>query len=131
MRCDQCSPRIWGEWEPRYYGSGTTIVGLRLHQHKPHLYIYADAAVDESRYMRDRYEMCRQLTAYMNGGERPEWLDDFERLDEISSRSLCGGQIFATGPVYDRDPPNLFWVQDDSDDAKNDRARLMDVLFCK
>ena len=121
-------PRLFGVWEPAFFGSGTTIVRTD-DPRKPHLYVYADVAVDDDRYMSDRYQMCYQLAEYMNGGERPAWLDDFERTDEYSAASLAGGQIFATGPSIDVDPPNLNWVQDDSDDAKNNRARLMDAVF--
>lgn len=125
-------PRIWGEWEPRFYGSGTTIVALKTHTHKPHLYVYSDSAVNEDRWMRDRYAMCNQLADFMNGGgERPVWLDDMERINEVSARALTGASIDATGPMIDIDPPNLNWRQDESDEAKNDRARLMDAVFLK
>ena len=120
---------LWGKWEVAFFSSGTTIVRLKEHQHKPNLYIYADAAVDDDRYARDRYAMCYQLRDFMNGGPRPAWLDDFERVSEIEAKSLSGGSITATGPSIDKDPPNLNWVQDDSDDATNDRARLMDFVF--
>lgn len=122
-------PRIWGQWEPQFYGSGTTIVVQSVYAHKPWLYIYADSSADDGRYMRDRYAMCKQLTVYMNGGDRPAWLDDFERLNEYEAKSLMGGQLYACGPMLDANPPNCHWVTDESDDAKNDRARLMDALF--
>jgi hypothetical protein len=122
-------PRLWGEWQSQFYGSGTTIVTLKKEIHKPYLYVYADKGVSEDRYMRDRYEMCDQLAAYMNGGERPVWLADMERVSEVLAVSLAGASISATGPSIDIDPPNLNWREDDSDDAKNDRARLMDALF--
>lgn len=122
-------PRIWGEWDPRFYGSGTTIVCLRAERRRPHLYIHADAAIDEDRRQSDRYVMCQQLADFMNGGKRPAWLDDFERTSEIAAKSLAGGSIEAVGPMVDKDPPNLFWVTDESEAAANDRARLMDALF--
>lgn len=123
------APRIWGEWEPAFYGSGTTLVRLKGAERKPWLYIYSDSAIDEDRWMRDRYQMCYDLTAFMNGGARPAWLSDFERTGETQVVSLSGGSITATGPMVDADPPNLNWQQDDSEDAKSDRARLMDAMF--
>ncbi len=123
------SPRLWGEWQSTFFGSGTTIVQLKEYAHKPHLYIYADSAVDEDRWMRDRYQMCDQLRDYMNGGDRPAWLDDIERLTETEAKSLMGASISAVGPMVDVDPPKCNWHTDDSDDAKNDRARLMDAVF--
>lgn len=129
MSATTIKPRIWGEWQPKFYGSGTTIVVLKKYQHKPHLYVYADVGLDEDRTQSDRYPMCQQLADYMNGGEHPTWLADFERLTETTAKSLAGGQIFSTGPSIDKDPPKLLWVQDESDEAQGDRARLMDALF--
>ena len=134
---EQCSgktgqlttPRLWGEWEVRSYQSGTMNVSLKIEQRKPWLYVFADKATDEDRQDRERYEMCEQLAAFLNGGDRPAWLADMIRTKEEAAYSLAGASIMATGPMFDRDPPNLHWDQDESDDAKNDRARLMDVLF--
>lgn len=130
MREEQATtnPRLWGEWQPQFYGSGTTIVVLRAPVHKPYLYVCADVAADEDRTQSQRYLMCRELAAYMNGGERPKWLDDMERVSETQLKSLSGADISATGPLVDRDPPKLLWVQDESDQAVYDRAKLMDVL---
>jgi len=122
-------PRLWGEWDCAFFGSGTTIVRLKEHQHRPHLYVYSDSTLDEDRWMRDRYAMCYQLRDHMNGGDRPVWLDDIERLTETFAKALTGASISAVGPMVDADPPNLNWVWDESDDAKNDRARLMDAVF--
>ena len=123
--------RLWGVWDCAFFGSGTTIVRLKEQQHKPHLYIYADKSISEGRYIRDRYDMCYQLCDYMNNGLRPKWLDDFDRIEEGYAMSLSGGSIQACGPMIDKNPPNLFWVWDDSDDAVNDRVRLMDALFLR
>lgn len=123
------TPRLWGEWEPAFFGSGTTLVRLKEYQHKPYLYVYASVGLDDDRSQSDRYPMCYELAAYMNGGNKPKWLDDFIRIGETSAKSLDGGQIYLTGPSIDKDPPNLLWVQDDSDQAVYDRAKLMDVLF--
>ena len=118
----------WGEWEPQFFPSGTTVVSLKGRHRKPNLYIYADVGIDEDRTQRDRYEMCRQLADFLNGGDRPDWLTDFHRLGEVRLDSLAGASISATGPSVDRDPPNLDWVQDDSREAQRDRARLIDYV---
>jgi hypothetical protein len=66
----------------------------------------------------------------MNGvGKRPAWLDDMERVSETKAVSLTGASVSATGPCIDIDPPRLNWQEDDSDESKNDRACLLDVLF--
>lgn len=123
------NPRLWGEWEPAFFGSGTTLVRLKEYDHKPYIYVYASVGLDDDRSQSDRYPMCQQIADYMNGGDAPRWLDDFIRIGDATAKSLCGGQIFAVGPSIDNDPPNLNWVQDDSDQAVYDRAKLMDVLF--
>jgi hypothetical protein len=126
----QVIPRLWGEWGQQFFQSGTTIVALRSAVRKPHLYVHADSSSDEDRYQRDRYVMCYELAAYMNGvGKRPAWLDDMKRVSEATAVSLTGASVRATGPFIDIDPPRLNWREDDSDEAKNDRARLMDALF--
>jgi hypothetical protein len=122
------TPRLWGEWQPQYYGSGTTIVVLREYQYKPHLYVYADRGIDEDRQQSDRFPMCQQLADFLNGGERPVWLDDLMRVDETRLEGLSGASIHAVGPMYDCDPPKLHWIQDDSEDCANDRARLIDAI---
>jgi hypothetical protein len=67
----------------------------------------------------------------MNGEARPVWLDDLRRITEEHAEDVDGASITATGPSIGIDPPNLIWMQDNSDDAKNARARLMDRLFLK
>jgi hypothetical protein len=116
-------------WECQYFGSGTTIV-TQCVPRQPHYYIYGPRNEgDERAETRDRFRTCEQIRDFLNGGDRPAWLDDMERRDEISAEGLDGTSIFATGPSIDRDPPNLDWIQDDSDEAKSARARLMDLLF--
>jgi len=122
-------PRLWGEWESRFYGSGTTIVVLKSRSHRPHLYIYADSSSSESRYQGDRIAMCEQIADFLNGDTRPAWLDDFDRATETFADTLTGASIQAIGPMLDIDPPNLIWKWDDSEDAKSDRAKLLDTLF--
>ena len=115
-------------WQPRYYGSGTTIV-TSDEPGKPHYYLYGPFDPDEGKCQRNRHVMCEQLADYLNGGDRPKWLDDMERISEAVARDLDGSSITATGPMVDRNPPHLDWWQDDSDEAKDARARLMDDLF--
>lgn len=122
-------PRLWGEWHVRSYHSGTMNVEIKSLLRKPWLYVFADHAADEDRQQRERYQMCEQLAAFLNGGARPAWLADMIRTSGTVAVSLAGASISAIGPVIDRDPPNLDWVDDESDDAKDDRARLMDALF--
>lgn len=129
MSAPAASSRLWGVWDCAFFGSGTTIVQLKGGAFKPHLYVIADAAVDERRYMRDRYAMCDQLRDFLNGGSRPTWLDDFFRASPISLESLAGAKLFATGPSIDADPPKCFWVQDESPRARLDRESLINAIW--
>lgn len=116
------------KWQARYYGSGTTNVTCCV-PGEPWLYVYGPKDEDEDRQQSNRYPMCEQLAAWLNGGERPKWLDDMERQTETLAVGLDGSSIEAVGPMIDAAPPNLHWVTDDSDDAKNKRARLLDQVF--
>jgi hypothetical protein len=115
------------EWLSMLYESGTTIVTRNATE--PHLYIYGDASESEDRYISDRCIVCDAIRDFLNGGIRPQWLDDFERISETEAKSLTGASIEAVGPMIDCDPPNLHWIQDPS--AHNDRAKLMDSLFLR
>lgn len=126
-------------WECRYYGSGTCIVENAIgpkeafkygvHNLSPHFHIYGPANGDEANYMRDRMKCCEDIRDFMNGGERPKWLDDLHRVSETHANDLDGTSITATGPMVDVDPPACNWRQDESQEAKDARARLMDRLF--
>ena len=118
------------KWDCRFYGSGTTvIVNSAGHYRGPHFYVYGPRNEDEDQWMRDRYKVCHELCDYLNGGDKPAWFDQLERLSEDYCEDLDGTNIRATGPSIDVDPPNLNWREDDSDEAKDARARLMDRLF--
>jgi hypothetical protein len=110
------------------FPSGTQIVTQGI-AGEPHLYVFGPADPDEGQCDRNRFHVCEQIADFLNGGARPEWFDQLERRGEESAEDLDGTRIYATGPMIDADPPNLNWVEDDSEDARNKRARLMDRLF--
>ena len=113
-------------WRVECFLSGTQIVTDGTW---PHYYVYGPGGADEGEADRNRYRVCCDLRDYLNGGERPAWLDDLVRVSESHAEALDHTSITATGPMIDADPPKLHWVQDDSDEAKAARARLMDALF--
>lgn len=115
-------------WRPMFYGSGTCNVSTFLPR-MPYLYVCGPRHEDDDISQRNRMQMCYELAEFLNGGSRPPWLDDMERRSEDSCDDLDGSSIRATGPSIDIDPPNLNWREDNSDEAKDDRARLMDRLF--
>lgn len=112
-------------WKPQFFGSGTCVVQRSYNE--PWLYVYGPANPDEAKYVRDRMQLCYDLAAYLNGGSRPAWLADMDRISEREAIDLDGTSVTATGPLYDADPPRLVWRErGDDDDA---RARLMDRLL--
>lgn len=114
-------------WKPRFFGSGTCIV-TDDSKRGPWLYVYGPASDDEGQWMRNRMTMCGELADYLNGGKRPTWLDDLERVSETRAVDLDGTGISAVGPMVDRNPPKLDWAQDDSEEAQDARRRLMNKL---
>lgn len=122
------APRLWGQWCARVFQSGTTIVCQKDTLRKPWLYVYADSSIDEDRWMADRVRMCRELQRFLNGGDRPIWLDDFERVSERKAMSLSGGRIKAVGPMVARGRSGI-WDEDQSARAARDRTELMDTLL--
>jgi hypothetical protein len=116
------------KWVPAFYGSGTCTV-TRHDSREPHLYVYGPRNENEDDWMRARYKMCYELAEWLNDGKRPAWLDDLKRTEEGYAFDLDGTCIYATGPVYDADPPNLNWKQCDDEESRNARARLIDLLM--
>ena len=115
-------------WEVSCYPSGTMIVAQR-DRLWPHLYVYGPGGETETACVRNRFKVCEDLAAFLNGGERPAWLDDLTRVSETYAEALDHTNIMAIGPMFDSDPPNLNWKEDESWEASAARARLMDRLF--
>ncbi len=132
-------PIVIERWQCEYFQSGTCIVSnancrkepfaYGVHSLDPYFYIYGPSNENEDKSQRDRMKCCEDIRDYLNGGERPKWLDDLRRVSENHAEDLDGTMITTTGPSVDRDPPKCFWVQDNSQEAKDARARLMDRLF--
>lgn len=126
-------------WVVSCYLSGTMVVA---DEHAPHegfkygvrslapwLYIFGPGGATEDDYYRNRSKVCEDVANFLNGGHRPKWLDDMDRVTETRASSLDGTSINAVGPMIDSNPPACLWVQDESEDAKTARARLMDRIF--
>lgn len=126
-------------WQCESYPSGTCIVfnangpvkpfAYGVVKLIPHLYVYGPANDDFKKRHRDRMKCCEDIRDFLNGGERPPWLNDMRRVSEDHAEDLDGTRITATGPMIDKEPPKCFWVQDDSREAIEARRNLMDRLF--
>ena len=133
------SSLVGERWQCEYFGSGTCIVSnanskeepfaYGVHSLEPHFYIYGPNSKSDDKRQRDRMKCCEDIRDFMNGGDRPQWLDDMRRVSEEHAEDLDGTMITATGPSIDTDPPKCFWVKNNSQEAKDARARLMDRLF--
>lgn len=123
--------RLWGNWKIISWKSGNVIVHQKELPNKPWLSVYADPLPSDHDQAKNRLEMCKQLADWLNGGKRPIWLDDFERLKDDYLISLTGAEIFATGPVLSFKSSKTFWELDDSKKAKEERKLLLDILLSK
>jgi hypothetical protein len=74
-------------------------------------------------------EICKQLRDFLNGGARPEWLDELQWIPPHKLMRPDGFTITVEGPLYDSDPPNLFWKQREDEEAKRARTKLLEELF--
>ena len=128
---------IPGEWRVTYYGSGTVTVsdgrlqGTRFGVRSvgPHIGIhYRPHPSGESSETKDseRLEIAKWLAGLLNGTYDNRNL--MQRTGETTG-IWNGVEFSAIGPHVDTNPPNCFWKQDESWDAKTARARLMDRLF--
>ena len=111
------------KWATRMYTSGTHIVTTGGHH--PHYYVYADK----------RYEVCKQLENYLNGGPRPDWMDQLEIHPD--TEEACTGpdgiDISAVGPMILPADDNgaLNWIQDYSVGMKHMRKKIINDLLKK
>jgi hypothetical protein len=124
------------QWRPFSFQSGTVIV-QRGHD-EPWLYVYYASdlrknSITDEESERKRSEYAQDLAVFLNGGQRPTWMDTYRRVDPSFVRNQLNGTISAVGPMIL--PPNdngrLSWKQDDSPAAEAARIALMDRLGCR
>lgn len=118
-------------WQVSYYESGTTNVDTG-NPAVPHLHVFAYPSED-AQDMKDatnhhRLAICHQICDFLNGGKRPGWLDDMDRVTLDQLVGSDGSRISANGPYYDADPPSCDWKERDDEDAKEMRRQLIDML---
>lgn len=111
------------------YGSGTQVVTSH-EPGTPWLYVYGPSSDDDSARVQNRFRVCEDLVEFLNGGERPAWLDDMHRVSESCIEDYDGTHISATGPMVDA-TGSLCWRQCDSQQSQDARARLIDRLMFK
>lgn len=119
------------QWSHQCYSSGTQVVTSNQPD-TPWFYIYgpgAGGAFDsEAERDRNRFAMCEDLAAFLNGGERPAWLDDMHRICETELVGLDGSKIFMVGPTRSAPEHPYGWEYRDDPDALAMQARLIDRL---
>ena len=100
-------------WQTQSFPSGTCIV-KNDDPTKPHLDVYGPYPLGEKdkdgeypESIKKRYEMCDELATYLNGGNRPKWLDKMEvkniGLQGYKIEGKFNDQIYAIGPMQDID----------------------------
>ena len=113
-------------WKTRTFQSGTMIVSTD-DPTDPWLYVFGPGGETDTMTHCNRFSCCEQIRNFLNGGLRPDWLDDLERIDSSTAESLDRTHISAAGPMIDAHPPCLKWV--DAPGAKRKQKLLMDRLF--
>ncbi len=68
-------------WRHDYFQSGTQIVTTG-EVGQPWLYVFGPERGDDE----TRYQMCEELTGWLNGGTRPAWMADMKRKNEEELR---------------------------------------------
>ena len=76
----------------------------------------------------DRYELAARICRILNEYDRPD--SEFIRETEVTG-NWRGIRFCVTGPMIDRNPPNLWWIEDDSVQANVARISLMDEICGK
>jgi len=104
---------------------GVIVVAEKI---PPCIYVYGPAINDGPSYDH-RWQIAEQIRDYLNGGERPGWLDGLWRRGADYARGIDDTEIMAVGPAVDWNPPHCCWGTDMSEEAKGDRKRLMDKLI--
>ncbi len=105
-------------WRVNSYQSGSVVVTCQ-EPTLPHLYLYAPTGV--------RHETAVDIAEFLNGGVRPKWLDDCERIQDCII-GTDGTKVIATGPFYDCNPPALDWSLCEDAQSKQNRKELIDKL---
>lgn len=114
------------KWTNIAFQSGTQIVTSQT-EGEPHYYVYGGESSDDPY----RYQVCKDLCKFLNYGERPSWIETLERMRPDNAVGENGIHITAVGPMIL--PPNdngrLNWQTDQSEESKQKRERLIDLLF--
>lgn len=125
---------IPGMWRMVAYPSGTVTVSDGRRRKTafgevsvgPHIYIgyrsEPGATPDH-----DRYELAHLISKLLN--RETTHASGLRRVGEYDAISASGIRFHVTGPCVDLDPPSCNWKEDDRDEAKLARARLMDRVF--
>lgn len=97
--------------------------------HGPHLRIYGPQyGQTEDKACIDRLFIAEQVRDIMNRDmDRPAWFADLFRQDEQTLIGAWGLSIEAAGPFIDP-KGTLAWEQNETPEAKDQRARLIDRL---
>ena len=121
--CPFCSdlPEVWVH-QMALSGSHT------VRREGSRLFFYVTQVAEDVEGDHGRHQVCKELVYWLQYGEEPWWLEFLRRENYRAWRTPHGSLIQATGPMIDRSPPALDWVEDPSEDAQIDRGRMADLL---
>jgi hypothetical protein len=112
-------------WRPHRFSSETQIVSNNVSGEPWYYVIYPGVGIVDYNV---RYAMTDDLAKFLNGGPRPAWLDDMERVSHRGVVGPDGSGVEICGPMYDANPPNLDWRTCEDEAAREKRAALIDRL---
>ena len=114
-------------WTLQEFQSGTIIVRPN-NPYSPHYYVTGSRWDDQNA----RREVAKDLRDYLGLKiDRPVWLDNAFRDSPTTLVHEDGFCIAATGPMILRpgsDPSALDWIEDPSDEARDRRVLLIDII---
>lgn len=84
------------EWKARYYGSGTSVVTMDMPS-RPLFYVFGPRWGIQREWARQ--DMCEELCAFLNGGDKPAWLYSMIRTSANEVEGLDGSSVSACGPI--------------------------------
>jgi hypothetical protein len=106
-------------WRVEGYQSGTVVATTGLD--RPWFDVHGPIGLHDAM----KWGIAEDICSYMNGGKRANWFDELRIVGKDKAETVDRVMIYVCGPMIDRNPPGLDWVTDMSEQAIDERERLM------
>ncbi len=91
----------------------------------PWIFVEPDCCETVEREQECRFLMALEIAQYLNGDERPKWLEDFYKVGKTQAKALSGAQLAVVGPLV------IDGTQCKSPTSIETRERLLDLLLAQ